>query len=121
MTAVLNAIRRLDALLDRGEISTEEYAKRRSNLLNTVEDVQPDIIDITPVERPIAAEVQASETPAFKSSSSAVGLGFVVVLVVMGLCIALTLLFLDNMNLALTLGVTILAAICVALLQESDT
>ena len=41
-------------------------------------------------------------------------------LLVMGLCLSLTLLFLPNINLALTLGVTILAALCVALLQEKE-
>ena len=115
MTAVYNAIRRLDALLDNGEISPEEYARRRQTLLRNIEDAQTEIIDITP--DPIV-ETKVPIRP--QGASSAVGLGVVVVLGVMGVCIALTLLFLPSMNLALTLGVTILAAICVALLKTSE-
>lgn len=111
MTAVLNAIRRLDALLDRGDISPEEYARRRTSLLHNIEDAQTDVIDITP---------QTPEPPANKQGgSSAFGLGLVVVFAVMGLCIGLTLLFLTDLDLALTLGVTILAALAVTLLREN--
>lgn len=112
MTAVLNAIRRLDTLLDRGDISPEEYARRRRSLLQNIEDAQPDIIDITPTapEKPVPVQ----------NGSSAFGLGVVVVLAVMGLCIGLTLLFLSDINLALTLGVTILAALAVTLLRENE-
>ena len=115
MTAVFNAIRSLDALRDRGELTPEEYAKRRAALLGNIEDAETDFIDITP-----AAKSSTNAITARKGSSSAVGFGLVVVLGVMGLCIALTLLFLPNMNLALTLGVTILAALCVALLHETE-
>lgn len=115
MTAVFNAIRSLDALRDRGELTPEEYAKRRAALLGNIEDAETDFIDVTPVARP-----SPNATSARKGGSSAVGLGLVVVLGVMGLCMALTLLFLPNMNLALTLGVTILAAVCVALLHETE-
>ena len=115
MTAVLNAIRRLDALLDRGDISPEEYARRRATLLNQIEDAQPDIIDITPVAPPAAPSPDTGRT-----GSAAAGLGLVVVFAVMGLCIGLTLLFLPNLNLALTLGVTILAALAVTLLRGSE-
>jgi len=112
VTAVLNAIRRLDALLDRGDISPEEYARRRRSLLQNIEDAQPDIIDVTPTapEKPVPVQ----------NGSSAFGLGVVVVFAVMGLCIGLTLLFLSDINLALTLGVTILAALAVTLLRENE-
>ena len=120
MTAVLSAIRSLDALLDRGELTPEEYAKRRAALLGNIEDAQSDFIDITPRDDRPAAHARMATAPARKGASSAVGLGLVVVLGVMGLCIALTLFFLPNMNLALTLGVTILAALCVALLHETE-
>ena len=62
MTAVLNAIRRLDALLDRGCISPEEYARRRATLLNQIEDAQPDIIDITRVAPPAVPSPDTGRT-----------------------------------------------------------
>ncbi len=115
MTAVYNAIRNLDALLDRGELSPEEYARRRKTLLENIEDAQSDIIDITP-----DTPAEPDQPTPVQGGTSALILGLVVVLSVMGLCIALTLLFLPSMNLALTLGVTIIAAISVGLLRASD-
>lgn len=112
MTAVLNAIRRLDALLDRGDISPEEYARRRTTLLHNIEDAKAEVIDITPPE--------SAPPDTAPSGSSAFGLGLVVVFAVMGLSIALTLLFSSDINLALTLGVTILAALAVTLLRENE-
>lgn len=131
LTAVFNAIRSLDALLDRGDLTPEEYARRRAMIMQNIEDAEADLIDITPVEedapdpaptapQPVHAGSAAVAKETGKSGSTALGLGLVVVLGVMGLCIALTLLFLPNMNLALTLGVTILAALCVALLHAPD-
>lgn len=131
MTAVLNAIRSLDALLDRGDLTPEEYARRRAMIMQNIEDAEAELIDVTPVDvtpdRATLAETVAAPRPAVtpilpeeKIGSSALGLGFVVVLSVMGLCMALSLIFLTNMNLALTLGVTILAALCVALLHASE-
>jgi len=111
MTAILNEIRILDARLDRGEITPAEYKAARGRLLHDVEDAQSDFIDITPAPA-------AREAP--RQGSSALGLGLVVCLLVMSLCISLTLLFLPDLNLALTLGVTILAALSVALLQVKD-
>lgn len=112
MTAVLNAIRRLDELLDRGDISPEEHARRRASLLRNIEDAQAEVIDISP-QKP------DKQAPA-PNGSSAFGLGVVVVFAVMGLCISLTLFFLSDVNLALTLGVTILAALAVTLLRETE-
>lgn len=129
MTAVFNAIRSLDALLDRGDLTPEEYARRRAMIMQNIEDAEAELIDVTPVEVDVTPVQETAQDPQpaaaiwtaeKKTGSSALGLGFVVVLGVMGVCIALTLLFLPNMNLALTLGVTILAALCVALLQTSD-
>jgi hypothetical protein len=120
VTAIFNAIRSLDARLDRGEITPEQYARRRAALLQNVEDASSDFIDITPAEPAVEPAAPDTLPRAAKTGSSAFGLGLVVVLGVMGLCIALTLLFLPNMNLALTLGVTILAALCVALMHEKE-
>ena len=116
MTAILTALRALDARLDRGELTPQEHARRRAALLNTADDaVEPDVIDITPVQR-----ATRTAAPAHTGASAAFGLGIVVVFIVMGTCIALACIFLGNMNLALTLGVTILAALSVTLLRHPD-
>ena len=120
MTAILNALRALDARLDRGELTPQEHARRRAALLDTADDaIEHDAIDITPV-RPATRTPEPPSTPAHAGASAAVGLGFVVVLIVMGACIALACILLGNMNLALTLGVTILAALSVTLLRHPD-
>lgn len=122
MTAVYNAIRQLDALLDRGDISPEEYARRRQTLLANIEEAEAtiDVIDITPASNPATVLSEPADDASAERGSSAFGLGLVIVFGVMGLCIASTLLFLPNFNLALTLGVTILAAICVALFCAAE-
>ena len=108
MTTVLNEIRALDARRDRGEMTPEQYAHARAALLRDIEEAETDFVGTAP--EPVRA--------APRNGSSAIGFSIVVCLGVMGLCISLTLLFLPDMNLALTLGVTILAALSVALLQE---
>ena len=115
MTAMLTALRTLDARLDRGELTPEEYARRRNALLATADDAEGDFIDVTPAVT--RGHARDAERPA---ATSAVGLGIVVVLVVIGVCMGFALILIDNMNLALTLGVTILAALCVALLRQTD-
>ncbi len=110
MTAVLNELRVLDARMKQGEISAVEYAAERAALLHEIEDAETVVFDAPP-------EVARFRKP---SGSSAVGFGLVVCLLVVGLCLSLTLIFLPDINLALTLGVTILAALCVALLQEKE-
>lgn len=108
MTAILTELRNLDARRDRGELSPGEYESARAAILRGVEDAQTHFVETTPRPAPRTA----------KKGSSALGISLVICLAVMGLCISLTLLFLPNMNLALTLGVTILAALSVGLLQE---
>lgn len=110
MTAILNELRTLDARRDRGELSPEEYALQRASLLQGIEEAETQFVETT---RPRARAISK------KSGPSALGFSIVVCLGVMGLSIGLTLLFLPDLNLALTLGVTILAALSVALLQET--
>ena len=112
MTAMLNEIRILDARRARGDISPEEYTRARNALLQNVEEANTHFIDITPRPAPPPPPQPA------RNLSSALGFSVVVCLAVMGLCISLTLLFLPDLNLALTLGVTILAALSVGLLRE---
>ena len=121
MTAMLQALRTLDARLDRGELTPEEYARRRLALLGSVEEAQAEVIDVTPrAPAPKPARQDPATAAARPHGPSAAGLGLVVVLLVMGLCMALALMVIGNMNLALTLGVTILAALSIALLRHPE-
>ncbi|MEM9578903.1 MAG: SHOCT domain-containing protein [Pseudomonadota bacterium] len=108
MTAMLNELRALEARYKQGDLSAVEYAAEKTALLYEVEEAQTDFAE--PAPRPARR----------KTGSTAFGFSIVICLLVMGLCLSLTLLFLPNINLALTLGVTILAALCVALMQEKE-
>ncbi|MFK7763446.1 MAG: SHOCT domain-containing protein [Roseobacter sp.] len=110
MTAVLNELRALDARMKRGELSDVQYASARAALLHRIEDAEAVVFDTPPNARPVEKA----------SGGSAVSFGLVVCLLVVGFCLSLTLMFVPDVNLALTLGVTILAALCVALLQEKE-
>lgn len=110
MTAILSELRSLDERMKRGELSANEYAEEQAALLQNVEDAETHFAVTAPVRKPVKS----------KTGTSALGFSVVVCLLVMGLCLSLTMFFLPNINLALTLGVTILAALCVALLQETE-
>lgn len=109
MTGILNEIRTLDARLANGDLTPVEYATARAAVLHNVEDAQSDFVAPPP-----------RSAVKYKTGSSALGFSIVVCLMVMGLCISLTMLFLPDLNLALTLGVTILAALSVALLRAPE-
>ncbi len=110
MTAILKEIRDLDARLSRGELEHAEYLRKRAALLDSVEVAETGFAE---PKRPAVA-------PRRNGSSSALALSLVVGLGVMTLCIALTLVLLPDLNMALTLGVTILAALSVTLLRDSE-
>ena len=112
MTAMLKNIRELDAQLKRGEITPAEHAKRREILLQSSEIIDTDFEAVTSPRKPAAAQSEASP--------NVIGFSIVVCLGVMGLSIGFILLFLPDLNLALTLGVTLLAALCVALFRALD-
>ena len=110
MTAVLNEIRGLEARLERGELTHAQFLTKRAALLDSIEVAETEFTGTpTPEEH----------RPA-RTGSSALVLSIVVCLVVMTLCIGFTLLFLPDLNLALTLGVTILAALSVTLLVAPE-
>jgi hypothetical protein len=111
MTAILNEIRILEAQLRRGELSRAEFDARREVLLQDVEVVESDF------EPP----AKGPRTPAQPDGSSvAIWLCILICLGVMALCAGLVWLVLPDLNLALTLGVTILAALSVALLRDIE-
>ena len=109
MTAILTEIRRLEEQRDRGDITGAEFASRRNDILDAVE-VAETHFDTAP----------ASGAPTRRTSGNVLGLGLVVGLGIMGACIGLTLLLLPDLNLALTLGVTVLATLTIALFRALD-
>ena len=112
MTAILHAIRDLDAQHKRGELDAGEYVVRRSQLLHSVEEANTEFVEV--------ADTRPARGP-HGNTTSAIGLGFVVCLCVMSLCIVATLLLVPDLNLALLLGVTILAVLAVTLLHDPET
>ncbi|MFK7744289.1 MAG: SHOCT domain-containing protein [Roseobacter sp.] len=110
MTAILNELRALDDRFKRGELSRDEYSFRREAVLQSVETAETEFAASPP---PIPRDKKPN-------GSSALTLGIVTCLGVMGLSIGLILLFLPDLNLALTLGVTVLAALSVALLRDPE-
>lgn len=114
MTAILTNIRRLEELRDRGDITPAEFDRRRRAVLDAVEVVDT---SFEPSPQRIPRTTGDRSPP---KTSNALGLSIVVCLGVMGLSIGVTLLFLPDFNLALTVGVTILAALTVALLKHID-
>lgn len=111
MTAILNEIRTLEARLGRGELSRAEYDARREALLQGVEVADGDFEPVTSPPRPTVKP---------DSAAAAIWFCILICLGVMALCAAVVWLVLPDLNLALTLGVTILAALSVALLRDIE-
>ena len=112
MTAILTEIRRLEELRARGDITDAEFMRRRATMLDAVEVAETQF-DPTPSRI-------APPRPASKRGNNILGLSLVVCLGIMGLSIGFTLFFLPDLNLALTVGVTLLAALTVALFKHID-
>jgi hypothetical protein len=111
MTTILNEIRMLEAQLRRGELSRAEFDARRETLLKGIEVVDSDF-------EPLPASPRRPAKP--DGSFSAIWLCILICLGVMAFCAGLVWLVLPDLNLALTLGVTILAALSVALLRDIE-
>ncbi|MEP2640915.1 SHOCT domain-containing protein [Roseobacter sp.] len=116
MTTILKNLRELDTRLARGEITDVEYTARKSALLDSVDVVETDFVDVTP--QPPAQPVEVAEREL--SGSMTWGFGIVVCLGVLGVCLCFAMLVFGDINLALTLGVTILAALTVALFRSLE-
>ena len=114
MTAILTEIRRLEELRDRKAITDAEFNRRRTRLLDAVEVAE------TRFETGPAATRPRRATPPARPRGNALGLSIVLCLGLMGLSMGVTLLVLPDLNLALTVGVTILATLTVALLKQLD-
>ena len=115
MTAILKDIRDLDAQHARGEITTAQHARARDTLLQSIEIAETDFIP-----SPAASAPATAQDAKDREISSAFAFSIVICLTVMGGSMALILLLLPDLNLALTLGVTVLAALTVALFRALD-
>lgn len=115
MTAILRKMRALEARFKRGEIDADEYARLKSLVRKSVEDAEPIIIDGA------ATPVPDINRPAPQPKGSMTwGLGLVICLGVIGLCMGLALMLFVDISFGLTLGVTLLAALTVALFRNLD-
>ena len=115
MTAILKGIRELDARFKRGELTSTQYAARRKALLQSVKVIET---EFEPISSPV--KPPGNRHPKRPENSTELGFSIVVCLGVMGFLIALILILLHDLNLALTLGATLIAALSVALFRALD-
>jgi hypothetical protein len=115
MTAILEKLRRLDARYKRGDIDAAEYARLRARIKGSVEEAEPVVLDAQAAPAP---EINRPEPQL--SGGMKWGLGLVVCLVVLGLCMGLALMLFVDVSFGLTLGVTLLAALTVALFRNLE-
>ncbi|NIZ14200.1 SHOCT domain-containing protein [Phaeobacter sp. HF9A] len=133
MTAILHEIRQLDAARKRGDISAEEYATARGRLLASVEDAA-----VEPQEparhaargrpaprRPAARAARPTPKPPSAPSEGTApdDMSGFWALILIGLCAAGLMTFLvgqliGDITIALTLAVTVFAAIVIAAFQR---
>ncbi|MEL6452291.1 MAG: hypothetical protein AAFQ19_13615 [Pseudomonadota bacterium] len=107
MTAILDGIRRLDAAHARGEISAVDLAAAKAELMDTVPEA-----DEAPVPPPITA------TP--PRAHARLGQTLLLCVFVLVLCAGTTVLLTGDLMLAMTLSITVLAALTVTLFRQLD-
>lgn len=111
MTAILKDLRELDARLARGDITDVEYTAQRAALIDSVDVVETEFVETGAPAAPPEQRLSGSMTWGF---------GIVICLGIIGVCLCFAMLVFGDMNLALTLGVTILAALTVALFRSLE-
>ncbi|KIC50021.1 hypothetical protein [Tateyamaria sp. ANG-S1] len=107
MTAILDDIRRLDAAHARGELSAVDLAAEKAKLFEAI----PDADDVY-----VAAP--AREPP--RRTQSRLGQTLLLCIFVLTFCAGATMLLTGDLMLAMTLSVTVLAALTVALFRQLD-
>lgn len=107
MTAILDDIRRLDAAHARGEINTVDLAAAKAKLFESVPDA-----DETVATAPARA---TRHRPAGR-----LGQTLLLCIFVLTLCAGTTLLLTGDLMLAMTLSITVLAALTVTLFRQLD-
>ena len=141
MTVMLERLRQLEAARKRGELSDAEYASARARLMAVVEDVDVETTGPTarpsatpqepakaarPRPRPTAAQPTRRAAPAVAPHSDPAesdDMSFFWGLILVGLCAAGLMTFLvgrliGDITIALTLAVTVFAAVVIAAFQR---
>ncbi|WP_299552153.1 SHOCT domain-containing protein [uncultured Tateyamaria sp.] len=108
MTAILDDIRRLDAAHARGEINAVDLAAAKSKLFEAV----PDADEIT-------VHATARTVPR-RPPAARLGPTLLLCIFVLTLCAGSTLLLTGDLMLAMTLSITVLAALTVTLFRQLD-
>lgn len=108
MTAILRELRTLEERLARKDITDAQYRAQRLEILESVDVVEPNFVETTAEPTPMIVRPPGSMSWT---------LGIIICLGVVGICLCLAMLTFADFNLALTLGVTLLAALSVALLR----
>ena len=106
MTAILEQIRQLEAARNRGEMTSAQFERAKERLFDTVEDA---------VATPIAPSAPPRRGPP-SIFWPALGVSVLGIAVVTGLATLL----IGDLTLALTLAVTLLAAVTVAAFRALD-
>lgn len=114
MSSILQEIRRLESARDRGELSAEEFAAAKETLLGSVEDAT-----VISQERP-RRRAQPSPAPVSRNAPSGFW-GIVAIALVAAL--AMTVLvgqMIGDFTIALTLVISVLAAVLVAAFRRLE-
>lgn len=107
MTAILDDIRRLDAAHARGELNAVDLAAEKAKLFEAI----PDADDVY-------VEAPAREPP--RQVHSRLGQTLLLCVFVLTLFAGATMLLTGDLMLAMTLSITVLAALTVALFRQID-
>jgi len=106
MTAILDDIRRLEAAHARGDISALDLAAEKAKLFEAI----PDADEVTPAP--------AREAP--RRRQSRIGQTLLLCIFVLTLCAGTTIVLTGDVMLAMTLSITVLAALTVTLFRQLD-
>ena len=107
MSVILDDIRRLETAYARGEISAMDFSAAKTRLIEAVPEVRE------------VASSGAPDTPEIKSRSG-VGAALALCLLIMMVCVGVALLLTGDITLSVTLAITVLAALTVALFRQLD-
>ena len=107
MTAILDDIRRLDAAHARGELNAIDLAAEKAKLFEGI----PDADDVH-------VGAPAREPP--RRAQSRLGQTLLLCVFVLTLCAGATILLTGDLMLAMTLSITVLAALTVTLFRQLD-
>lgn len=118
MTAILQQLRQLEKRRRRGDIDAVEYARLRATLKSSVEEADA-VIDGEVIDGVASEQAQGRDRPTGPGNLTW-GLGLVICLGVIGLSMGLALMLFVDVSFGMTLGVTLLAALTVALFRSLE-